>query len=1179
MVDRLIDYAAKVFERADYQERLDNAFSYRRAIKRLLKSENQAQVVGMANEFAKIDPSMVENIDDYIAMAEIVKNAVAPSRVKGLDVVLKEAANIEAVSNFSKDALEKQDQKLKDEMLATNNDLLESGVISGDMTIKEIQEILNSIKDPEYKMDSKEKERYVRSYLSKRFESLASIVTDIIKTNQNPFTGEKVAISEKDRAIISDLLKVDLSEMSIRDAIFAVEAMDNFVNNGITSKLEGALSAYKGQLGLKEEIKSGKVARALKLYFSKKIGRYFATEFTPLSLMIERMFSGVKSGISVMKSMGLDVVINGVNKANNLHDKIINEYYEKFIKNSKTFHNPENVYERGMLSFLKRNVTGSLEEMKAETSRRVDMIQESIDTLMNDGDESQRAMAEIYQKVFDKLDVSSGDIDMIDSRASKENKDAVDWWVNQWSKHYQDLHDVSLSVYNYDLGSDVNYTPDRYKTIKTESFDEKLTERNSSFLISMDHMTDKGQTGVLMKANRPKVMPEGRYISLDFDTNNSSSLKGALVDINTAAGIRQVDGFLNSKSLSKLIPTSEDRDVLIQRTNRYIRRAKGKIFIPSDLYKDVDAALNFAASLGVGKALGGILQSVKQTIPIAISTYIMTGKGNISNLEFNEWLNKTGMPISNRGIESLSTIESMDRRMSAKGTKFKDSLKWIQEKQQLYVKWFLSKPDVFIARSGFQSYYLQYMGEKSIDWANHTPNQDALNYAQSMVDRQQNISDPMLGGEFLTSEEGMKRMAKKILFPFASFGLNQKARLNSDLINLSSKTTSFEDRKIALKSVSATLAEMVAYRAIAVGIGYGFYKAAEAIIKNYVGDDEDDDDDKERDKKWFLSSAKFPLKSMINDLISPLPLTDEYVTMGADYILSLNTGYTEAELDELVKNENEIRGLKGQDPLEGRQLEKFREEEKQKSLYQLAGKYESSAFGMGSIFYDAAKKFYYEYQLGMTGEFKDEYKGNVTTKKIRPVEQEVIKNSLIFSSLFMLGILPKEADQVTTKVVNMIKKNAMSESEYEKYEGFKKEYKREPGYLEMALIKSDKKQDYIENELNFIKDEGGLNLVQAKEYVKIFNVINEVTPDDLSKIKEGQTADQILKSLKKEYKERISEVETETKEDGGDVLQPTKKEGGVEEILQPIKQKVVSEEVLQPTKTEEESNEVFQPIK
>jgi ribosomal protein S18 acetylase RimI-like enzyme len=1188
MVERLIDYAAKVFERADYQEKLDRAFSYKRAIKKLLKTNNQAQVVGMANEFTKLDPSMVENIEEYIDIAEKVKKAVAPSRAKTFtidndnyfDMVLKQATNIEAVSKFVKNELEKQDQQLKDELLATNDDLLESGFISRDMTAKQIQGVIDSMKkDPAYKMDSKEKEGYMMTYLSQRFNSLAEVISDIIKTNQNPVTGERVAIDQKDVAIMSDLLKVDLSEMGIRDALFIVEAMDNFITNGITSKLEGALSTYKGEMGIKEEIKSGKVARPLRLYFTKKAGRELAIEFTPLPLMIERMFNGVKSGISIMKSMGLSIVINGVNKANYLHNKIIDEYYNKFIRKSKTFHTPENVYERGMLAFLKRNVTGSLEEMKAETNRRVKMITQSITTLKNKGDKSQKAMAEIYQKVFDKLDVSTGDIDVIESRASKENKDAVNWWINQWSKHYKDLSDVSLSVYNYDLGSDLNYTPDKYKLIKTEEFDQKLIERNSSFLISMDNYTDKEKTGVLMQSIRPNAMEEGRYVSLDFDANNSNSLKGALVDINTAAGIRQVDGFLNSKLLDKLIPSTEDRDALVIRVNRYIRRSKGKIFIPKDLSKDVDSVINFAASLGVGKALGGALQSVKQTIPIAISTAIMTGKFNIPSVSFNEWLNKTGMPTANRGLESLSTIESMDRRLEAKGTIIKDSVKTFQKISEIYLKLFLSKPDVMIARMAFQSYYLQYMKESSIDWANHTPNQDALNYAEAMVGRQQNINDPMLGGEFLTAEDSMKRISKKVLLPFASFGLNQKARLNSDLINMASKTTSVEDRKIAFKSASATLAEMVAYRAIAVGIGYGFYKSAEAIIKNYVGDDEDDDDDKERDKKWFLSSVKFPLKSMINDLISPLPLTDEYVTMGADYILSQYTGYTEAELDELVKNENEIRALKDLDPLEGRQLKKFREEEKQKSLYQLAGKYESSAFGMGSIFYDAAKKFYNEYQLAMTGEFKDEYRGNVTTKKIRPVEQEVIKNSLIFSSLFMLGILPKEADQVTTKVVNMIKRNAMSESEYEKYEGFKKEYKREPGYLEMALIRSDKKQDYIEKELNFIKDEGGLSLVQSKEYVKIFNLINEVTPDDLSKIKEGQTADQIIKSLKKEYKERISEVQTETEGDGREVFQPIETKEKAEGVFQPIETKEETEGVFQPIETEEENSEVFQPIK
>ena len=1113
MVDRLIDYASKVFDRADYQERLDKAFSYRRDIKSLLKTDNQAQVVGMANEFAKIDPSMVENIDDYIAMAEIVKNAVAPSKVKVLDVVLKEAANIEAVSNFSKDALEKQDQKLKDELLATNNDLLESGAISGDMTIKEIQEILNAIKDPTYKMDSKEKERYVRSYLSKRFESLASIVTDIIKTNKNPFTGEKVAISEKDRAIILDLLKVDLSEMSIRDAIFAVEAMDNFVNNGITSKLEGALSAYKGQLGIKQEIKSGKVARALKLYFSKKIGRNLAIESAPLPIMIERMFSGVTSGMSVMDSMGLIMLINGVNKANYLHNKIVDEYYNKFIKNSKTFHTPENVYERGMLSFLKRNVTGSLEEMKSETNRRVRMIEESIETLMDNGDKSQKDMAEIYQTVFDKLGVSTGDIDVINARASKENRNAVDWWINQWSKHYQDLADVSLSVYNYDLGSDVDFTPDRYKTIENEIFDKKLLERNSSFLMNIDNYTDQEKTGVLMKANRPPSMPEGRYISLDFDVNNSNSLKGALVDINTASAIRQVDGFLSSKLLPQLIPSAEDRRALVMRVNRYVRRSKGKIFIPKDLYKDIDDVVNFAASLGVGKALGGVLQSVKQTIPIAISTAIMTGKFNIATADFNEWLNNTGTATASRGMESLSTIRSIDRRLDAKSTMVKDSLKSILQVQQMYVKFFLSRPDVFIARSSFQSYYLKYMGESSIDWANHTPNQDALNYAEAMVSRQQNVNDPMLSGEFLTSEDGVKRIARKILLPFASFGLNQKARLNSDIINLGSKTTSAEDRKIAFKSATATVAEMLTYRAISVGIGYSFYKAAAAIVSGFIGDD--DDEDKENDKKWFESSTKFPVKSMINDLFSPIQLTDQYVTIGVDYLLSLNTGYTKSELDELVKQEDEIRSLKDQDPMTDRQKEKFIQESKNKSIYQIGGKWDATAgWGMASIASDLYKKIYDDIILANTGEFQDDYKGNVTIKKIRPIEQALIKNTLIFSTLFAAGLLPKESDQMVTKVVNMVKKNAMSESEYTKYEDFKKEFKREPSPFEMGLIKSEKKYDYISKDIDWVNRKGGLNLAQGREYVKLLNIMGEVTTSTLLQIKAGKTADQIAKSMR-----------------------------------------------------------------
>ena len=96
----------------------------------------------------------------------------------------------------------------------------------------------------------------------------------------------------------------------------------------------------------------------------------------------------------------------------------------------------------------------------------------------------------------------------------------------------------------------------------------------------------------------------------------------------------------------------------------------------------------------------------------------------------------------------------------------------------------------------------------------------------------------------------------------------------------------------------------------------------------------------------------------------------------------------------------------------------------------------------------------------------------------------------------------------------MIKKNAMSESEYEKYEDFKKEFKREPSPFEMGMIKSEKKYDYISKDIDWVNRGGGLNLAQGREYVKLLNIMGEVSSSALLEIKAGKTADQISKSMR-----------------------------------------------------------------
>ena len=68
----------------------------------------------MAKQFTNIEPSMVEDIDKYIEVAEEVYNAVKSSRQKGAGYIYKEAANIGEVNKYSTEQLEIQ-QKQKEE--------------------------------------------------------------------------------------------------------------------------------------------------------------------------------------------------------------------------------------------------------------------------------------------------------------------------------------------------------------------------------------------------------------------------------------------------------------------------------------------------------------------------------------------------------------------------------------------------------------------------------------------------------------------------------------------------------------------------------------------------------------------------------------------------------------------------------------------------------------------------------------------------------------------------------------------------------------------------------------------------------------------------------------------------------------------------------------------------------
>jgi hypothetical protein len=1117
MVDRLISYAERVFDRADYQETLSKAAKIRKSIKKAMKSKDlQAEVAAVAKKFSGIDPFMVEDIDQYIENAEKMLNAVRP--VRETEVPLRQATDIYAISDYTTSEVERQEANKKAELLALNKYLVEAGIVTDDMTAKEIQEMIDIIAAEEYEVENADKKL---NFLKNRFEFMSGVIEDMIVNERDIFTDEPLYLTQNEKQLMSEVLKFDIDKLSVKQAAQVLEAMDNFINNGITSGLEAVVKGYIGNENANKLAASGLKSRPLKMYWNKAVGKFFGEQFVSLPLLIERMFPGMKKGLKLMSEMGLTDVIRGAAKADREHKMIMKDYTSQEFSKGKGFKKAENVYERGMIAFLSRNLAGTKTEMRNEFLRRVKMVEESINALIT-GSETERKMGESYQKIFDKLKVSSQDLDVIKANAEQMNLDAVNWMTQQWAEKYSDLSDISLSVYNAILGSDTNYTPDRYKGLDESDIklDEKLLERGSAFMGGLEY-TDKNKSGVLIETTRPKVLPKGRFVSLDFDVNNFSSLKGAMIDIETAPAIRQVDGFINSDGYNKIV-NGDDRKILTGRINNYIIKVKGKNAFNRDSMKSVERLANFLGSLGVGKALGGLDQTVKQTAPVIINTLINAGRFDGLNFEMNAAINRSGMPIANRGIEAISGVESIDALIDKKGTTAAEIAKAIEKVSQMYMKILLSKPDVWVARSSFISYYKNYLKTNGmstdIDWQTHEWNQEAMNYAQMMVDRQQNISDEKLAGSFMNSPDSWKSVTRKVILPFATFIINQKNRMHNDLIALFGigAETSIEDKKRAARSLAGLSAEMLAYQSIAYFLKTMVYDQ----IAAYITGEDDEEEKKERSffgikmtkKQW--NATKFPVKSLVSDVLSPFPLFDGAVAFGFDELMSNFPMISKEDIDKAIQDQNDARALKGQDPMDAEQEANLIKNLKDKNTYAVTFQKESLGrqYGVPGIAFDTYTELADMAQLAYTGEFEDDMGFGPKKKYISKKDQELVKWTLLPMVLYSTGLVPKDAGVVSRKVVATVKKRSISETKFNNTNELKTELGRKPKDWEESLVmNTTKKVPTLVEAIKFAERFGGLTESQGKEYAKLIEITGDYGYLDLKRIQEGETADQILK--------------------------------------------------------------------
>jgi hypothetical protein len=1010
MRDRFIDYMSNVLQTAEYKDKVAQASKLRRAISKAAKSEsNQAEVAKIAKAFNEISPSMVEDIDQYIEVADSLLKSVA--RKVGTPL-MRDVANLESMINYIDEQIQKQREQIKNELLSQNQDLVDAGILSDKMTINEIKKVVDAIEGEKEQSEDKMKE--ARDAVKEMMATMSPIIKQIVKTGEDPFTGDPIDLTYDERKALASLANMDMDELSLTDAIKAVEYANNFIANGITSGVVGLVNTYDGSLSAAKLEKKGVKSIPIKKNKSKSIGRWWSKNIASLPMLNKIMWGSTSRALEVMDASGVTGVSNGKAKAIKMVDGIVKEYISKFSK-AKDFLTAENIIERGMLAFMSRTVIGDEFQVQDEFNRRKTLIEQTIEALKdpNTNTEAEIKKGETIKNVYDKILKGSKNVADVKSKVSETNQKAVDWWVSQWASKYDRMDEVSRNVYNTILSRDANFIPDRFQTKEISSTSEEDFE--SGFFSNFEYV-NTSKSGSLKENNRIKELPKDkngtrtRIVNLDFDTNNVNAMTSSMVDVETASSVARMKGFVTSNNFSKLFSNNEDKNIYKKRLVGYVNRIKGGEYVDQGELAKVNRAINTAAAFGTAKALFSIAQPFKQFIPPLVNTLIQTGRVDIHTL-FNggmKFIDESGYPIANRGIGSQGELKSINRKLvEAEKALALRTIDGIAEWSNKALEITLKNPDVFGARAAWISFYKQGLKKQglptaNIDWNTHKLNKEAADYAQMMVDSQQNISDTDMQGDFLASKDPLTAAVRRGVFPLMTFVLNQKTRIWSDSRILSNKVASVEDKIEASKSLAGALAEMAVFSGLSMFFSEVMYATALAIM----GEEDDEEEKKVRTMRRSASTVQNFMKDFV---LPPIPGVDAFVS-----------GY--------VNDLMEATGMSQDIPKKWFDIE---DENQKFEFYDREDASWMKILGTLGIAIDRAKEVSDYGRMAADGKFSKEIRGNEVEKQLLEEDADLAKlNALLITGNFA-GVLPSDLATVAKNINKRIQKRAENVEESE----------------------------------------------------------------------------------------------------------------------------------------------------
>lgn len=750
--------------------------------------------------------------------------------------------------------------------------LVEAAGLEGTtLTNSEIEALLEADNVDEYIDNLKEaKRKEARLLLEKQASYAAMALLDVDNTN----------LSDDEKKFVRELKNVDFTLMSSTDIRDYIKAVDNIAENGSFASAYDVISKAKAYKNVQE---------ALNTFSKEELGFLRSdtvskmTNFKTLSLMFKTVFKNGQKSAKFNRQSGLNALSMAYTKHRQEMTKL-SEAYDNLIKKiakskNKQIKRSENTALRGVVGQL---IQGSTEEdFDINRSR----LEDHIKNLKKSGGVDANRAAERLQEIYDQFKDMKSQDEVIDyvKGLNDGNWDLIQFWLDHYASLKDDLKYNTEVVHNQGFDEVVgNYLPIKLKQDGTPIPEE---DGEKAFYNSNGIKTTK-PSPTTIKRTKTKKLPQGRMLDLDFDAVMFNRANRVGIDLNTSKQHKDVVNFFKSPQMYDIFH-KEVVDAFNDRVNRMRDVQLGISGISSN-----DAVMKSAAklertlkTLGTTMALGSLTQYPKQYVSVAVN--VMSRLGSNAGLMMEAmFTNKSDIPlldmvsVSMRGetqggtVTAATRISEEEKRQTMKMASHiarATGEKMSNVRDLLFTS--LRKGDVNVAKSSWVAFYKEYLvkngvNKRDIDMKTEHElmdtklRQDAISYAELMVEETQIASDESRGSEFYQSQDTWKSILRGIFLPYQSFNINSKMRMLTDIGILmnQNKNNTREEKSEAIKSLIGTTAEVVAFQTMKVYILGGLYSLGKVAIEELFDlEAPEEDEEAEKDfkfKKWYSALIK-----------------------------------------------------------------------------------------------------------------------------------------------------------------------------------------------------------------------------------------------------------------------------------------------------------------------------------